>query len=42
MVTTKKEHTLWNEKYRSQDLSTYVGNEQIKGTISKYLEQNDI
>jgi len=37
-----KQHTLWNEKYRSQDLSTYVGNEQIKGTISKYLEQNDI
>ena len=37
-----KQHTLWVEKYRSQDLSTYVGNEQIKGTISKYLEQNDI
>ena len=43
MVTTSsKQHTLWVEKYRSQDLSTYVGNEQIKGTISKYLEQNDI
>jgi len=39
---SSKQHTLWNEKYRSQDLSTYVGNEQIKGTISKYLEQNDI
>ena len=37
-----KQHTLWVEKYRSQNLSTYVGNEQIKGTISKYLEQNDI
>lgn len=39
---SSKQHTLWVEKYRSQDLSTYVGNEQIKGTISKYLEQNDI
>jgi len=42
MAITKKEHSLWVEKYRSNDLSTYVGNEQIKGTISKYLEQNDI
>ena len=43
MVTThSKQHTLWVEKYRSQDLSTYVGNEQIKGTIQKYLDQNDI
>jgi len=41
-MATIKQHTLWVEKYRSQDLSTYVGNEQIKGTISKYLEQNDI
>ena len=37
-----KEHTLWVEKYRSQNLDSYVGNEQIKNTISKYLEQNDI
>jgi len=41
-MATIKQHTLWVEKYRSQDLSTYVGNEQIKGTIAKYLEQNDI
>jgi replication factor C small subunit len=41
-MATTKQHTLWVEKYRSQNLSTYVGNEQIKGTISKYLEQNDI
>lgn len=39
---SSKQHTLWVEKYRSQNLSTYVGNEQIKGTIAKYLEQNDI
>ena len=39
---TKREHTLWVEKYRSQTLEDYVGNEQIKTTIQKYLDQNDI
>jgi replication factor C small subunit len=38
----KKEHTLWVEKYRSQNLDSYVGNENIKTTIGKYLQQNDI
>jgi replication factor C small subunit len=37
-----KQHTLWVEKYRSQNLDSYVGNEQIKTTIQKYLDQNDI
>ena len=39
---SSKEHTLWVEKYRSPNLDSYVGNEQIKNTIAKYLEQNDI
>jgi replication factor C small subunit len=38
----KKEHTLWVELYRSQTLENYVGNENIKDTIKKYLHQNDI
>ena len=38
----KKEHTLWVERYRSQTLENYVGNENIKSTIEKYLQQNDI
>ena len=42
MVTMNKEHTLFVEKYRSKTLEDYVGNEQIKTTISKYIEQNDI
>ena len=42
MVTSSKEHTLFVEKYRSKTLESYVGNEQIKTTISKYIEQNDI
>ena len=38
----KKEHTLWVERYRSQTLENYVGNENIKKTIQQYLDQNDI
>ena len=38
----KREHTLWVEKYRSQTLEDYVGNENIKQTIGHYLKQNDI
>jgi replication factor C small subunit len=39
---TKREHTLWVEKFRPNTLEGYVGNEQIKTTIQKYLDQNDI
>jgi len=38
----RREHTLWVEKYRSQTLDDYVGNESIKQTIGHYLKQNDI
>jgi Holliday junction resolvasome RuvABC ATP-dependent DNA helicase subunit len=34
MVTSNKEHTLLVEKYRSKVLDEYVGNENIKNTIS--------
>jgi replication factor C small subunit len=37
-----KEHTLFVEKYRPSKLENYVGNEHLKTTISKYIEQNDI
>ena len=39
---SRREHTLWVEKYRSQTLENYVGNENIKQTIGHYLKQNDI
>jgi replication factor C small subunit len=42
MVILDKKHTLLVEKYRSTKLEDYVGNENIKATISKYLSQNDI
>ena len=37
-----KEHSLLVERYRPTTLENYVGNEHIKKSISKYLEQNDI
>jgi len=37
-----KEHSLWVEKYRPNTLDNYVGNENIKKSISAYLNQNDI
>ena len=39
---SKKEHSLWVEKYRPQTLSEYVGNETVKETIQQYLDSNDI
>ena len=36
------ENSLLVEKYRPNSLDNYVGNENIKSVISKYLEQNDI
>lgn len=39
---SKKEHSLWVEKYRPQTLSEYVGNETLKETIQQYLDNNDI
>ena len=35
-------NTLWVEKYRSQTLEEYVGNEGIKAFISKCITTNDI
>ena len=37
-----KEHSLLVEKYRPKTLNNYVGNENIKKSISAYLNQNDI
>lgn len=40
--SSKKQNSLWNEKYRPQDLSTFIGNENVKSTINNFLKQNDI
>ncbi len=41
-MKNNKENSLLVEKYRPTELENYVGNENIKKSISKYLEQNDI
>ena len=38
----KKQHTLWIEKYRSENLDQYIGNEVIKSRIEDCITQNDI
>ena len=38
----KKQHTLWIEKYRSQTLEQYIGNDAVKDRISGCIETNDI
>ena len=35
-------HSLWVEKYRPQDLSTYIGNEHLKSKVGVYLESEDV
>jgi len=38
----KKQHTLWIERYRSENLDQYIGNEVIKSRITDCIAQNDI
>ena len=35
-------HGLWVEKYRPQDLSTYVGNEQLKTKVQRFLDDGNV
>ena len=37
-----KQHTLWIEKYRSQTLEEYIGNDAIKDRIATCITSNDI
>ena len=37
-----KQHTLWIEKYRSQTLKQYIGNDAIKARIADCIVKNDI
>ena len=36
------QHTLWTEKYRSQTLDQYIGNDELKNTIQSWITKNDI
>ena len=35
-------HGLWVERYRPQDLSTYVGNEHLKSKVERFLDDGNI
>ena len=37
-----RQHTLWIEKYRSQTLEQYIGNDAIKDRIADCIAKNDI
>jgi replication factor C small subunit len=37
-----KQHSLWIEKYRSQTLEQYIGNDAVKNRIAACIEANDI
>ena len=37
-----KQHTLWIEKYRSQTLEQYIGNDAVKARIADCIASNDI
>ena len=37
-----KQHTLWIEKYRSQTLEQYIGNDAVKDRIAGCIAKNDI
>ena len=37
-----KKHTLWIEKYRSETLEQYIGNETVKARIADCISKNDI
>ena len=35
-------HGLWVERYRPQDLSTYVGNEHLKNKVERFLDDGNV
>jgi len=35
-------HGLWVEKYRPQDLSTYVGNEHLKSKVERFINDGNV
>jgi len=37
MFGNPKENSLWVEKYRPKNLDSYVGNENLKKKVSRYL-----
>ena len=40
--TEKKVHYLWAEKYRPTDLDEYVGNDSLKESMQRYIDEGDV
>ena len=38
----KKQHSLWIEKYRSENLDQYIGNEDVKARIADCIDKQEI
>ncbi len=41
-MTNNSTHTLWTEKYRPDTLENYIGNQQIKDAVARFIKNNDI
>jgi len=42
MFGNPKENSLWVEKYRPKNLDSYVGNENLKKKVSRYIKEGDV
>lgn len=42
MLYSRKENTLFVEKYRPRSIDEYIGNDSFKDTVKKYIAKNDI
>lgn len=38
----QEDNTIWVERYRPKDLTTYIGNEHLRNKISGYIETGDV
>ena len=41
-MVSNESHSLWAEKYRPNDLSTYIGNEHLKDKVKRYIDDQDV
>lgn len=41
-MISNENHSLWAERYRPQNLSTYIGNEHLKEKVKRYIDDQDV
>jgi len=42
MLNRNSEHSLWTEKYRPKELDEYIGSDEFKDAVEKYIRKNEI